>query len=301
MKTEMKHLPRHTGGPSAALLVLGATGAIGRGVVRAALDAGRPVIAVSPDTDGLRALQGLHAHADLSILAAPLGDEHDAASLERTLRKLDRPIHGVVVALCSERERGRLLDGSATELRESIDQNVVAHLALARHLLPLLAQGGRAGGWVIVDGPGGENPWAGYGHRSVGAAALRMLARVLHEEARPRGVRVQLLALEWPLKTDANAKHACDQWPEALGVGRRAIDLLDRIDHAATDPIVQCKGPCKAQSQGSDGDDAALAARCHEDARRLLGALSPSTSTKNNDATSPLSSKEDAHDPPTRR
>jgi hypothetical protein len=66
---------------------------------------------------------------------------------------------------------------------------------------------------------------------------------------------------------------------------------------------VQCKGPCKAQSQsqGSDGDDAALAARCHEDARRLLGALSPSTSNKNNDATSPLSSKEDAHDPPTRR
>jgi uncharacterized protein YbjT (DUF2867 family) len=117
MKTEMKHLPRNSGGPSAALLVLGATGAIGRGVVRAALDAGRPVIAVSPDTDGLRALQGLHAHADLSILAAPLGDEHDAASLERTLRKLDRPIHGVVVALCSERYRGRLLDAPSTQRR----------------------------------------------------------------------------------------------------------------------------------------------------------------------------------------
>ena len=44
-----------------ALLVLGATGAIGRGVVRAALDAGRPVIAVSPDRDGLREMQGTHA------------------------------------------------------------------------------------------------------------------------------------------------------------------------------------------------------------------------------------------------
>ncbi len=297
----MKTTFRHTAGPAAALLVLGATGAIGRGVVRAALDAGRPVIAVSPDTDGLRALQGLHAHADLSIVPAMLGSERDATSLERTLRSLDRPIHGVVVALCSDRERGRLLDASADDLRESIDQNVVAHLALARHLFPLLAQGGRAGGWVIVDGPGGENPWAGYGHRSVGAAALRMLARVLHEEARPRGVRVQLLALDWPVKTDANAKHACDQWPDAVGVGQRAIALLDRNDRAAIDPIVHCKGPCHAQSQGSDGGDAALAARCHDDARRLLGALSPSKKKNNNDLSSPLPSKEDAHDPPTRR
>ena len=293
----MKTHSRNTGGPAAALLVLGATGAIGRGVVRAALEAGRPVVAVSPDTDGLRALQGLHAHADLSTVVAPLRDEHDAAALEATLRTLDRPIHGVVVALCSERERGRLLDASAAELRDAFDQGVVAHLALARHLLPLLAQGGRAGGWVIVDGPGGEHPWAGYGHRSVGAAALRMLARVLHEEARPRGVRVQLLALDWPVKTDANARHACDQWPDALGVGRRAIDLVDRADHTP-DPIVHCKGPCKYESQGSDGDDAALSARCHADARRLLGALSPSK--KNND-TSPLPSKEDAHEPPTRR
>ncbi|KGQ20430.1 putative dehydrogenase [Lysobacter dokdonensis DS-58] len=298
----MKSNNRHSGGPTAALLVLGATGAIGRGVVRAALDAGRPVIAVSPDPDGLRALQGTHAHADLYTLEALMRDEHDAAMLERKLRNLDRPIHGAIVALCSERERGRLLDGSASELRDSIDQGVVAHLALARHLLPLLAQGGRAGGWVIVDGPGGDHPWAGYGHRSVGAAALRMLARVLHEEARPRGVRVQLLALDFPLKTEANAKHACDQWPDARGVGRRAIALLDRVDHAATDPIVHCKGPCKYESQESDGGDASLASRCFEDARRLLGALSPSHKNKN-DAThspSPLS-KEDAHDPPTRR
>lgn len=297
MKSTSRHNPV---GPSAALLVLGATGAIGRGVVRAALDAGRPVIAVSPDTDGLRALQGLHAHADLSIVPAMLGSERDAAALERTLRKLDRPLHGVVVALCSDRERGRLLDASAGELRESIDQNVVAHLSLARHLLPLLAQGGRAGGWVIVDGPGGENPWAGYGHRSVGAAALRMLARVMHEEARPRGVRVQLLSLDWPVKTEANAKHACDQWPDAVGVGHRALALLDRNDGTAIDPIVHCKGPCKSQTQTSDGDDAALAARCHADARRLLGALSPSNNN-NNDLPSPLPSKEDAHDPPTRR
>ena len=275
-----------------ALLVLGATGAIGRGVVRAALDAGRPVVAVSPDRNGLRDLQGSHAHADLSILVADPRDERRAAALVRALRKLDRPIDGVAAPICRERERGRVLDSSANELREVLDANVVAHLALARHLLPLLAEGGRAVGYVLIDGPGGEHPWAGYGHRSIGTAAVRMLARVLHDEARALSVRVQMVSLDWPVRTEGNAAHACDQWPSAIGVGRRVLALIDRRDRAPTEAIVHCTGPCPEQKTDS-GDDP-LHARCMEDARTLLDSLSPAPP-------SPLSTKEDAHEPPTRR
>jgi NAD(P)-dependent dehydrogenase (short-subunit alcohol dehydrogenase family) len=272
----MKSGIRSNGGPMPAILVLGATGAIGRGVVRAALDTGRPVVAVSPDADGLRELQGKHAHADFLPLALELGNEADAAALARELRELDRPIDGVVAALCTDRERGRLLDQPASELRDTFDAGVVTHLALARELLPLLAERGRGGGYVLIDGPGGENPWAGYGHRSVGAAALRMLARVLHDEARPLGVRVQLLALDWPVRTEANAKHACETWPRADGIGQRALAMLDRKDNTA-DPIVHCAGPCHFES-----------------ARRLLGSLRPSAKP----SPSNIDTKEDAHEPP---
>lgn len=276
-----------------AVLVLGATGAIGRGVVRAALDAGRPVLAVSPDRDGLRDLHGSHAHADLSTLVADPRDERGAAALVRALRKRDRPIAGVAAALCSERERGRMLDQPANELRDALDANVVAHLALARHLLPLLAEGGRGGTYLLIDGPGAQNPWAGYGHRSVGGAALHMLARVLHDEARALSVRLQLLALDWPVRTEANAKHACKQWPSAPGIGRRAVALLERSDRTATDAIVHCTGPCPDDaddaSQTSDGDARLLPSRCLQDARTLLDSL-----------TTPLASKEETHEPPTR-
>ena len=277
----------------AALLVLGATGAIGRGVVRAALDAGRPVLAVSPDRDGLRDLQGTHAHADLSILVADPRNERGAQALVRDLRKRDRPIDGVVAALCSERERGRMLDQSADELREALDANVVAHLALARHLLPLLAEGGRGGGYLLIDGPGAQNPWAGYGHRSVGGAALQMLVRVLHDEARAMSVRLQLLALDWPVRTDSNAKHACKQWPSANGIGRRALVLLERSDRTPTEAIVHCTGPCPDEaeaSQTSDSDTRLLTSRCLQDARTLLGSLASLLPT----------SKEETHEPPTR-
>ena len=264
-----------------ALLVLGATGAIGRGVVRAALDAGRPVLAISPDRDGLRDLQGMHAHADLSILVADPRNERGAQALVRDLRKRDRPIDGVVAALCTERERGRLLDQSADELREALDANVVAHLALARHLVPLLAEGGRGGGYLLIDGPGAQNPWAGYGHRSVGGAALQMLARVLHDEARSLGVRLQMLSLDWPVRTDTNARHACSQWPSATCIGQRALELIDRRGPAAPDAIVQCAGP------------KSLSAQCLTDARSLLESLKAPFS--------PSPTKEDAHDRSTRR
>jgi NAD(P)-dependent dehydrogenase (short-subunit alcohol dehydrogenase family) len=288
-----------------ALLVLGATGAIGRGVVRAALDAGRPVIAVSPDRDGLRDLQGSHAHAALSILVARPRDERSAASLVRAIRKLGRPIDGVVATLCTERERGRLLDQPADDLREALDTHVVAHLALARHLLPLLAEGGRSGGYVLIDGPGGEHPWAGYGHRSVGAAALQMLARVLHDEARALSVRLQMVSLDWPVRTDANAKHACDQWPSANGIGRRVLKLIDRKDPTATDAIVRCTGPCSDDApqadapQTTDSDASLLTSRCLQDARTLLGSISSTSASPAAD--SHLLHKEDTHEPPTRR
>jgi NAD(P)-dependent dehydrogenase (short-subunit alcohol dehydrogenase family) len=269
-----------------ALLVLGATGGVGRGVVRAALDAGRPVIAVATGPkqgamNALRELQQAHPHADLATLAATVADERRAAALAQAVRRLDRPLDGVVAALCTDRERGRLLDQPANELRGTLDAAVVAHLAAARHLLPLLAANGRSGGYILIDGPGGEHPWAGYGHRSVGAAALRMLARVLHDEARSLGVRLQMLSLDWPVRTDANARHACAQWPSATCIGQRALALIDRRDPAAPDAIVPCAGPTPVSAQ------------CLADARSLLESLDAPFS--------PSPTKEDAHDRSTRR
>lgn len=212
----------------AALIVLGATGAVGTGVVQAALDGGWPVIAIARDVAALDALRQQHAGADLITISASVASEADAARLGDDLRALGRPLGGVVATVCGGSKRGRLLDQPADFLRRTLDDDLLPHLAAARHLLPLLAASDRGGGYVLIGGPGGENPWAGYGHDSIAAAALRMLARVLHDEARAYPVRVQLLAVDSPLRTDANRKHACSQWPNALSVGRRALALIEQ-------------------------------------------------------------------------
>ena len=55
-----------------AILVLGAAGDIGRGVVQALLDAGRPVLAVDADAAVLEALRQQHPRASLTTLVLSL-------------------------------------------------------------------------------------------------------------------------------------------------------------------------------------------------------------------------------------
>lgn len=223
---------------SETLLVLGATGVVGRGIVAAAIEAGHRVIAVARGRDALDGLRRDHAGADVEAVAGSVETEADAAALARKLRAIDRPITGVVAAVAGVPKRGRILDhGGQDAMRAALDEDLLPHVAAARQLLPLMAEGGRGGTWLLIGGPAGALPWAGYGHRSIAAAAVRMLACVLHDEARCLGIRVQLLAVDAPV-CRPGAK-ACPQWPTAAQIGRRAMALLERSDPSvAARPIV---------------------------------------------------------------
>ena len=210
-----------------AVAVLDATGSIGRAVVHAAVQTGRPVVAVSSDYPALRRLKATHAGADLTMVYGAIADEGSADALAANLRGLERPLAGIVVATCSEPPRGRVLEQGTDALREIIDRELIPQLSAARVLVPLLAESGRSGSYVVIGGPGSEQPWSGYGLRSVSAAATRMLLRVLHDEARTLSVRVQLLAVEMPARTEDNHERACAQWPTAVAIGERALSLID--------------------------------------------------------------------------
>ena len=234
----------------AALLVLGATGIVGRGVVRAAIEAKRPVIAVARDRAGLEQLRSAHPDADITALVGSVANDGDGATLAAALREIARPIVGVIAAVAGPGGRGRLLDQPTDALRCKLDADLLPHLAAARALLPLLADSGRGGSYVLIGGPGSELPWAGYGHRSVAAAALRMLACVLHDEARAMGIRVQLLSVDAPVRIEAQRADACPQWPTATAIGRRALALVERAAMGEpTHAVVHY-----AASQRSDGD-----------------------------------------------
>ena len=255
---------------SAAVLVLGATGTIGRAVVAAAIDAGRAVIAVARGCSGLKALEAAHPQADLTLLRASLSNDRGGARLVAQLRRLGRPVDAVIVAMKGGNDGGRVLDQAPDVLRRRLDEDLVPHLVAARHLLPWLSSTPGGARYVVVGGPGSATPWSGYGHRSVAAAALRMLVRVLADEAQADGVRVHLLDVAAPARSDANAAHACPQWPCVRRIGEEAVALATAPRGMRIAPVVDFEP--RPPPRDADARDPDIA-----DARALLKSLSVPT------------------------
>jgi NAD(P)-dependent dehydrogenase (short-subunit alcohol dehydrogenase family) len=219
----------------APVLVLDAANPVGRGVVEAALAARRPVIAASHDARALEELRARRQQAalqgiELTVLDGSVDDEACAERLAGELRALDRPLAGVVLSLCKEPPRGRVLDQSARELQRRLEADLQPQLAAARQLLPVLSEHGRNGGYVVIGSAGTDHPWVGYGYRSIAAAAIAMLVRVLHNEARLLGVRVQMLAVSRPVRTDDNRDQACSGWPAVEQLAAQALALVDQVE-----------------------------------------------------------------------
>lgn len=216
-----------TGTLSPEVVVLGASGTVGAGVVAALLEAGSPVLAVGRDMHRLRELAVRYPdEPGLELQSGSVATERAGAALAVQLAGRVRPLRAVIDATAGPRPRStRVLDAPAARLRRTLDQELLPHLVAARHLLPLLA-GHRDAQFLLVGGPAGERAWSGYGLQSIASAATRMLINVLHEEARPLGVRVQLIGVDAPLQTPENAGQACPGWPRALEVGRCVVKQL---------------------------------------------------------------------------
>lgn len=224
------------------VVVLGGSGAIGQGVVGALLEVGVPVLAVARDRRRLQALaERFDAEPGLQTLRGSLSDERSAQRLAADLRCRSRPLAAVIACLGGAINSGRLLAQPGQRLKQALRQNLMPHVHAADQLLPLLASAAAPGRYVLVGGPAAWMPWAGHGDRSVAAAALRMYAQVLHQEARQLGVRAQMLEVTHPVCTPANAAHACPEWPSALAVGRRVAALLR--GNGCSEAIVRCDEP----------------------------------------------------------
>lgn len=219
-----------------AVLVLGASGTVGSGVVGALLEAGSPVLGVARDPDRLaRLAQRFADEPGLELLQGSVADDEEAARLATRLRLRGRPLRAVVASLAGPVERGSLIERPSGDLQRQLETDLLPHLAAARYLLPLLAEStGQAEAqpahYILVGATGAQCGWAGYGHASIAASALQMLAKVLHEEAAPLGVRVQMLSLDHPVADPGIAGRDCARWPSALSVGRRAVAMLLRDD-----------------------------------------------------------------------
>jgi short-subunit dehydrogenase len=221
-----------------SIVVLGASGGIGRVIVNRLISAGHHVVAVARNREGLDELaRRAVAPEQLILLPASVADDAGAALLAQDLRAMRRPLAAMVCCVGGPIESGRLIERSASFLLRTLEENVVSHFVAAKHLLPVLAESRPEGLYLLLGSPAAECTWAGYGHLSVSAVALRMLIQVLREEAKDLPVAIQLLQVGTPVRTEHNTRCACADWISAEKVADEVVVLIER--RSSTEAIVR--------------------------------------------------------------
>ncbi|WP_168654262.1 MULTISPECIES: SDR family oxidoreductase [Halorubrum] len=176
------------------VLVTGAAGGIGGGVVGTLAAAGHEVIGLDRDADGLAALpDSVETHAL---------DLRDGAAVAELLsdRDLDR-----VVSCVGGYEIAAVEDTTPDAFRRQLDTNLTAVHTVVRAALPALRE--RSGRAVVVGSMVGSTALPYHGAYSAAKAGLRGYVDALRREVEPHGVTVAFVE-PGPVPTGFNERAA---------------------------------------------------------------------------------------------
>ena len=211
-------------GEGRGILLVGATGTVGRGIARRMTAAGWRVTAVGRDAERLAQVVQI-APGSIAAVAGSVASDAEAAALAGVLRGSGAPFDAIVTAVNLPPSPVPLLDCPADQLMEVLQGNLVTHLCAARALLPLLAPGGR---YVGIGGGMADFTFAGLGPVSICQAAQRNMFRFLAMEGEERGASVVELMLYSNIVDPADEDTANPRDIRADEVGDHVLAVIER-------------------------------------------------------------------------
>jgi NAD(P)-dependent dehydrogenase (short-subunit alcohol dehydrogenase family) len=222
------------------VVMVGATGGVGEGLVDELLDAGANVIATSRSRaklDALKARTG--APAALQLVVGELGSEEQALRLRRDVNAAAAQIDGAIASIGSWWQGLPLLDAPLEDFNAVMAERLTAHLLAAKAIIPLIR--GRAGSfYFLIGGASAEFPIANSGPVSISGAAQVMLTKVLRAEAGETPVRIQELMIWTTIATRAHDGKVDPAWITPREVARHIIALVAN-PASAKDAVVNLK------------------------------------------------------------
>lgn len=212
------------------VVVIGATGDVGRGIVEALLRRGHHVAAAARNSARLAALLAeLHHPDNLHAVSGSLDSDEGAAALLGGVRALFRSIDAVVVSVNTPRRPAPLLTQTSDSLTALIRGDLVVHYTAARAFIPALHPGG-----VLIGIGGGSADFILHEGvpQSIGQAGLRMLYRGLaHELADARVADTQVQVRQLIIASIVNGKSTRDgadpQWVTDAEIGEQVAAVLE--------------------------------------------------------------------------
>ena len=210
----------------ATVLVIGATGDVGQGIVSVLLKADYRVIAASRSEERLRGLaQKLGFPAALRTLRGSVENEGTAAALLAAIREGGDTLDVVVTTVSAPSKSGVLLsDRSADNLTQVLRDNLITHFVAAKTFIPAIASGGV---YLSIGGGLADYVRPGFGHHSMAQAALRMMLRTLAAELSDRPVVVRELLIASMVNGESRRSIAQPEWVTDLDVGEHVRAILE--------------------------------------------------------------------------
>jgi len=205
------------------LLVIGAAGDVGQGLVYAAVERGWSVAAAGRDADRLKRIIAAHPAGQVRPVIGSVADPAAAAALLDAGRTELGGLDAVIVSVNAPNDVRPLSDWTPDGLLGMFAGNVITHFnALTAALDVLNPQGVFLG----IGGGTADFVRAGSVHISMGQAALRMMYRGMAKEQPSRIVReLQIVAM---VDGESTRHKADDTWLKAEEIGRHACAIIER-------------------------------------------------------------------------
>jgi 3-oxoacyl-[acyl-carrier protein] reductase len=223
------------------IVVLGAAGGVGEGVVAELLRAGARVLAVSRTDAKLDQLADrLGRPSGLAPVAGSVGSEEEASALVQSLKRSTPRIDGTVVSIGSWWQGPPLIKTSLADWNSVLTERLTTHFLAAKHFIPLIAETAPGGFYLSIGGATAEVPIPNSGPVSVASAAQVMLTKVLRAESRDPPVRIQELMIWTTIATRVHGGKVDPSWITPNDVGRHIVALM-ASDAATREPIVHLR------------------------------------------------------------
>jgi NAD(P)-dependent dehydrogenase (short-subunit alcohol dehydrogenase family) len=205
------------------LMVVGAAGDVGRGVVAAALRSGRRVVACGRRAEPLAALKLDHQTDRLACIAGSIDGEDEARALWNRARQPFGAVGDVVISVNAGGPLRPLLDWDSASLNQALSANLTTHLVAARTFIAHLPADGV---FLGIGGGTADVIFPNMAHFSIIQAGLRMLYRALGKECR-EGPRVRELMIVSMVNGASSRDRARPEWLTDEEIGRHVCAILD--------------------------------------------------------------------------
>jgi NAD(P)-dependent dehydrogenase (short-subunit alcohol dehydrogenase family) len=206
------------------VVVIGATGDVGRGIVGVLTRAGHTVAAVARQSARLSALRADSDTPERTrIICGSVADDASAAALLVAIRAALPTIDAVVVSVNAPRVPAPLLTHSSASLAAMIHQDLISHYAAARAFIPAIAPGG-----VFLGIGGGSCDLVLHEGvpQSVAQGGLRQLYRGLAHEFRNSAVFIRELIIASVVNGVSTRTTAHPLWVTDQEVGQQVASIL---------------------------------------------------------------------------